>query len=62
MCVCVCVCTQEWKEMCDKLFPPKQASKAAKFTMDERYKEEGSWYDRQACSISVSMHGQAVLR
>lgn len=31
---------QEWREMSDKLFPPKAITKAAKFQMDDRYKEE----------------------
>mmetsp|Transcript_14748 Transcript_14748/g.36790 ORF Transcript_14748/g.36790 Transcript_14748/m.36790 type:complete len:415 (-) Transcript_14748:151-1395(-) len=31
---------QEWREVCDKFFPPKERARTAKFEIDERYKEE----------------------
>mmetsp|Transcript_19135 Transcript_19135/g.32887 ORF Transcript_19135/g.32887 Transcript_19135/m.32887 type:complete len:414 (-) Transcript_19135:1059-2300(-) len=31
---------QEWKDLCDKFFPPKAITKAAKFEIDARFQEE----------------------
>ena len=37
---------QEWKELCDKMFPPKEAAAAQKrkikFAIEEQYKDEGA--------------------
>lgn len=34
--------SQEWKELYDKMFPPKDKERGnRKFEIDERYKEEG---------------------
>ena len=38
-------CRQEWKELCDKMFPPKDDATAqrrkTKFVIDEQYRDEG---------------------
>lgn len=47
---------QEWKELHEKFFPATQAAggKAAKFVIDDRYREAGERKKRQSC-LTVSV-------